>query len=115
MERLQGRVRGYAWGGPATIPELFGYPPANGPVAEVWLGAHPEDSARVGAGASAPLFDPEQLYGDDARSRENGSETAHSASDRLRGLSARFGESAGGEAPGQESAGEESAVSGALS
>lgn len=62
MQRLQGRARNYAWGGPETIPALFGYPPANDPVAEVWLGAHPDDPARVGAGFSAPLFDPEQLY-----------------------------------------------------
>lgn len=63
MERLQGRARDYAWGGPEAIPGLFGYPPARGPVAEVWLGAHPDDSARVGVASSEPLFDPAQLYG----------------------------------------------------
>ncbi len=62
MERLQGRARDYSWGSPQVIPALFGYPPAHMPVAEVWLGAHPDDPARVGCGDRAPLFDPEQIY-----------------------------------------------------
>ena len=62
MERLQGRARDYSWGSPQVIPALFGYPPAHMPVAEVWLGAHPDDPARIGCGERAPLFDPEQIY-----------------------------------------------------
>lgn len=62
MERLQGRARDYSWGSPQVIPALFGYPPAHMPVAEVWLGAHPDDPARVGCTDRAPLFNPEQIY-----------------------------------------------------
>ena len=71
MERLQGRVRDYAWGGPAAIPALFGYPPARGPIAEVWLGAHPYDSACIGAGPADPLFDPAQIYAPGASRRQH--------------------------------------------
>ena len=66
MERLQGRSRDYAWGSDGVIPQLFGYPPAEGPVAEVWLGAHPDDPARLGCDEHAPLFDVGQLYPSDA-------------------------------------------------
>ncbi|WP_124039924.1 mannose-6-phosphate isomerase, class I [Neoactinobaculum massilliense] len=62
MFRLQGRIRPYAWGSPEAIPGLFGYAPAEGPVAEVWFGAHPDCSALIGVGADAPLFEPAQLY-----------------------------------------------------
>ncbi len=62
MERLQGRSRDYAWGSRGVIPGLFGYPAAEQPVAEVWLGAHPDDPARLGCGENAPLFDVDQLY-----------------------------------------------------
>lgn len=62
MLRLQGRARGYEWGGNGTIPALFGYSPAEMRVAELWFGAHPDDPAIVGATADAPLFDPAQFY-----------------------------------------------------
>ena len=62
MRRLQGRVRPYAWGAHDAIPGLFGYPPAPEPVAEVWLGAHPDDPAVVGCDEHAPLFDLNQVY-----------------------------------------------------
>ena len=62
MERLQGRSRDYAWGSRGGIPGLFGYGPAEGPLAEVWLGAHPDDPARLGCGEEDPLFDLAQLY-----------------------------------------------------
>lgn len=62
MKRLQGRARDYAWGSDSVIPSLFGYPPASSPVAEVWLGAHPNDPSRVDCSDMEPLFDPAQLY-----------------------------------------------------
>lgn len=62
MKRLQGRVRDYAWGSPDVIPALFGYPPAQSSIAEVWLGAHPHDPARIDCGPQDPLFDLSQLY-----------------------------------------------------
>lgn len=60
MHFLQGRIRDYAWGSPEAIPAFFGRPPASINVAEIWLGAHPNDPAIVDAGAS--IFDEKQLY-----------------------------------------------------
>lgn len=60
--RIQGRARDYAWGGTSALPALFGYAPAETRVAEIWLGAHPDDSAQVVSAADAPLFDLAQLY-----------------------------------------------------
>lgn len=55
MKFIQGRIRDYSWGSACAIPEFFGYPAADFPVAELWLGAHPtapssiidDDNARV--------------------------------------------------------------------
>ena len=57
MKRLQGVVRTYAWGSREAIPNFFGYPTANDPIAEVWFGAHPDGSAYIVDDTSAPLFD----------------------------------------------------------
>ncbi|WP_327078493.1 hypothetical protein [Actinotignum timonense] len=46
--RIQGRARDYAWGGTSALPALFGYAPAETRVAEIWLGAHPDDSRGAG-------------------------------------------------------------------
>ena len=62
MDRLQGRIRDYAWGSPERIPALFGYPPAAGPVAEIWLGAHVDDPAVVVDDPRSLLFDMTSLY-----------------------------------------------------
>ena len=62
MERLQGRIRDYAWGAADKIPGLFGYPPAELPVAEVWFGAHPDGPARVIRDPRGLIFDPAELY-----------------------------------------------------
>ncbi len=45
--RLRGKVRHYAWGGTDFIPDLLGIDRTNQPWAELWLGAHPQDSAEV--------------------------------------------------------------------
>lgn len=47
MNLLRGAVRKYAWGSRTAIAEFTGRPsPTQHPEAELWLGAHPGDSAR---------------------------------------------------------------------
>ncbi|MGW5299338.1 mannose-6-phosphate isomerase, class I [Rhodococcus aetherivorans] len=64
MLRLEGALRSYAWGSRTAIAALCGRTvPSAHPEAELWLGAHPADPARVvsangdGPGASASLLD----------------------------------------------------------
>ena len=48
MELLRGAIRTYAWGSRTAIAEFTGRPvPAAHPEAELWLGAHPADPARI--------------------------------------------------------------------
>ena len=48
MELLRGAIRTYAWGSRTAIAEFTGRPvPAAHPEAELWLGAHPADPARL--------------------------------------------------------------------
>lgn len=48
MHRLEGAVRSYAWGSRTAIATLCGRDvPSAHPEAELWLGAHPADPARV--------------------------------------------------------------------
>ncbi|MEE2032863.1 mannose-6-phosphate isomerase, class I [Rhodococcus chondri] len=48
MHRLEGAVRSYAWGSRTAIASLCGRTvPSAHPEAELWLGAHPADPARV--------------------------------------------------------------------
>ena len=48
MHRLEGAVRSYAWGSRTAIATLCGREvPSAHPEAELWLGAHPADPARV--------------------------------------------------------------------
>ncbi|WP_241385947.1 mannose-6-phosphate isomerase, class I [Rhodococcus sp. CH91] len=48
MHRLEGAVRSYAWGSRTAIAGLRGRPvPSDHPEAELWLGAHPADPARL--------------------------------------------------------------------
>lgn len=46
-------LRNYAWGSTTAIPELLARPPATEPVAELWLGAHPDSPALI-TDASGP-------------------------------------------------------------
>jgi mannose-6-phosphate isomerase len=55
MHRLHGRVRPYAWGSPSAIPRLLGVLADGTPQAELWLGAHPADPARLGSADGEPL------------------------------------------------------------
>ncbi len=76
MELLRGAIRTYAWGSRTAIAEFTGRPvPAAHPEAELWLGAHPADPARLETddGESslleAVVADPEGQLGSVARSR----------------------------------------------
>ena len=50
MQLMQGAIRTYAWGSRTAIAEFTGRPaPTAHPEAELWLGAHPGDPARLAA------------------------------------------------------------------
>lgn len=59
MDLLRGAVRTYAWGSRTAIAEFTGRPsPTPHPEAELWLGAHPADSAWLdGDGTEHSLLD----------------------------------------------------------
>lgn len=72
MERIRGALRDYAWGSPHAIPEVLGIEAPGHPVAEYWLGAHPDGPATMEAGVSLPEFiaaDPTGTLGDDVVAR----------------------------------------------
>ena len=47
MDRLENPVRDYAWGSAEDIPEFLGIPADGSPVAELWIGAHPDSPSRL--------------------------------------------------------------------
>src|SRR5579864_1009312 len=47
MERLDNLARDYPWGSAGDIPEFLGIPASGEPVAELWMGAHPDSPSRV--------------------------------------------------------------------
>ncbi|MCU7725357.1 mannose-6-phosphate isomerase, class I [Actinoplanes sp. KI2] len=52
MYPLTGAIRPYAWGSHTVLAELQGRPaPTDGPEAELWLGAHPDEPSTVGGAA----------------------------------------------------------------
>ncbi|WKN57631.1 mannose-6-phosphate isomerase, class I [Rhodococcus opacus] len=59
MNRLHGAIRSYDWGSHTVLAEFTGRPsPSDRPEAELWLGAHPADPARVDvAGSGTSLLD----------------------------------------------------------
>jgi mannose-6-phosphate isomerase len=75
MWHLDNPVRDYAWGSTGDIPEFLGLSPAGGPVAELWIGAHPDSPSRVvRGGGSESLADviaaqPEAELGPEVASR----------------------------------------------
>jgi mannose-6-phosphate isomerase len=72
VRRLSGRIRPYAWGSRTAIARLQGRPaPAEGPEAELWLGAHPGDPATVDGASLADLIaaEPERLLGGEVVAR----------------------------------------------
>lgn len=76
MDLLRGALRTYAWGSHTAIAEFTGRPsPTMHPEAELWLGAHPGDPARLtGEGGERSLLetisaDPEGQLGATTRER----------------------------------------------
>jgi mannose-6-phosphate isomerase len=58
MDRLENPVRNYAWGSAEDIPAFIGVPADGSPVAELWIGAHPDSPSRlVRNGAMQSLAD----------------------------------------------------------
>jgi mannose-6-phosphate isomerase len=59
VQLLRGAIRTYAWGSRTAIAEFTGRPaPTAHPEAELWLGAHPGDPARLeGPGGEVSLLD----------------------------------------------------------
>ena len=47
MDRLDNLVRDYPWGSAGDIPGFLGMPASGEPVAELWMGAHPDSPSRV--------------------------------------------------------------------
>lgn len=75
MHRLSNSTQRYAWGSPVAIPELLGTVADGGPVAELWVGAHPSapsralvDSHEVGLDALVAA-DPDHALGADVVAR----------------------------------------------
>jgi mannose-6-phosphate isomerase len=48
VQRLDNPIRDYAWGSVSDIPEFLGIAAEGDPVAELWIGAHPDSPSRVG-------------------------------------------------------------------
>lgn len=75
MDRLDNPVRDYAWGSAIDIPHFLGIAADGGPVAELWIGAHPDSPSRVSRdGRSESLADviaarPQQELGSEVVSR----------------------------------------------
>ena len=76
MKLLRGAIRTYAWGSRTAIAEFTGRPvPAAHPEAELWLGAHPADPARLETDhgdtslLETVVADPEGQLGSVARCR----------------------------------------------
>lgn len=79
MQPLHGAVRSYAWGSRTSLAALQGRPvPSEHPEAEIWLGAHPGDPAKVGTGSHSLL----QLIDSDPVG-QLGAETARNFGARL--------------------------------
>lgn len=56
MYALDNPVRRYSWGSTTLVHQLLGHPADGRPVAEVWMGAHPDDpSTADGGGRRVPL------------------------------------------------------------
>lgn len=76
MFRLDNPVQRYDWGSRRYVQDLLGIAPDGGPVAEMWLGAHPPAPSSVAAGprAGATLeelvrAEPERMLGPEAMAR----------------------------------------------
>jgi mannose-6-phosphate isomerase len=54
---LDNPIRDYAWGSATAIPQLLGHTPTGRPVAELWIGAHPDAPSRAVSHADLPGLD----------------------------------------------------------
>jgi mannose-6-phosphate isomerase len=66
MQRLDCATRDYAWGSRTLIPRFLGAAPDGEPHAELWIGAHPGDPARLPDGRTldaAIAEDPDGMLG----------------------------------------------------
>lgn len=59
MKLLQGRARDYSWGSHTAIPRLFGYGAADGPVAELWMGAHTSAPSFISDHPLTRVYEPQ--------------------------------------------------------
>lgn len=64
MDQLTCATRDYAWGSTSLIPRFLGAPDTGGPQAELWVGAHPGDPARLPDGTR--LDEHIRAHADDA-------------------------------------------------
>ncbi|MFP4509775.1 MAG: mannose-6-phosphate isomerase, class I [Spirochaetaceae bacterium] len=57
--RLKNQLKAYDWGDRVAIPRFLGLKPSDGPVAEMWMGAHPAGSSVVetAEGREVPLVE----------------------------------------------------------
>ncbi|WP_128772959.1 mannose-6-phosphate isomerase, class I [Actinomyces oricola] len=68
MERIEGARQCYDWGSTTAIPDFLGRQGDGGPWAELWLGAHPCGTARLGDGTTLTTFidsAPDLVLGED--------------------------------------------------
>jgi len=51
LVRLNGAKKDYAWGSSELIPDYFGWPKSDSPIAEIWFGTHPMGESTIDSGA----------------------------------------------------------------
>src|SRR3954447_9392828 len=56
MFRLSCPTRDYEWGSPTLLPRFLGRPPSGSAQAELWIGAHPGDPARLPDGQALDSY-----------------------------------------------------------
>ena len=75
IQILSPHIRNYDWGSPKVIPNFFGWDVSDKPVAEVWLGAHPQGSSLIDGNftlSSAIQSDPIGCLGESVNERFQG-------------------------------------------
>ena len=79
MQRLHNTIMEYSWGSTTALADFLGAPSPNPcPQAELWMGAHPMGSSRLGQGSAAPSLidrirdDPEGTLGASVAERFGG-------------------------------------------
>ena len=80
MDLLRPEIQPYAWGSRTEIARLQGRPPANGPEAELWMGAHPSLPSGLDRDGEPTTLDAVIAKDPD---KELGPKTAREFGDRL--------------------------------